>query len=224
VKLLALDTSSHASSVAIQLDNQIKVLHEVAPMQQAKQILPMIEHLLSTLSIKIKELDAIAYGCGPGSFTGVRIANSVAQGIGFAINKPLIPISSLAAVAQAVYQEKMQNQVMVAFDARMKKIYWATYVLDTHDHCMKLVGQEQACAPETIPLPEAGDWCAAGDGWSQYQEALIHRLRFQPKAIYATQLPTAQAILSLAKRNFEQRKWIDAKEACPVYLMHSQAQ
>src|SRR5690348_12267838 len=129
MKLLALDTSSIACSVALLLDGDVHYLHKIAPMQQAKLILSMIEELLKTHSLKVNHLDAIAYGCGPGSFTGLRIACSVAQAFGLAADKPLIPISSLAALAQATYIEHQEKKVLAAIDARMDQIYWAAYEL-----------------------------------------------------------------------------------------------
>src|SRR5690606_29845388 len=105
MKLLAIDTSAQACSIALQIDDEVKVWHEVVPMQQAQLILPRINQLLQESNLSLNQLDAVAFGCGPGSFTGVRIATSLAQGLGYALNIPLIPISSLAGLAQAAYAE-----------------------------------------------------------------------------------------------------------------------
>src|SRR5690349_9145853 len=128
--ILAFDTSTSACTVALQNGDFVSVRHQLAPKQQAQLILPMINELLSSTSLTANELDAIAYGCGPGSFTGIRIASSVAQGIGFAINKPIIPVSSLAALAQTAFLEQQWTRLLVAVDARMGKIYWANYVIN----------------------------------------------------------------------------------------------
>ena len=105
MKILAIDTSSNACGVALLCNNEVKALHELAPMQQTQKILPMIDALLGEAKVSLNQLDALAFGCGPGSFTGVRIAVSVMQGLGYAMNLPLIPVSSLAALAQAAYVE-----------------------------------------------------------------------------------------------------------------------
>src|SRR5579871_1229278 len=105
-KILAFDTSSQVCSVALLNGETITSSYQIAPMQQAKLILPMIQKIIKAANITLDELDAIAYGCGPGSFTGMRVANSVAQGLGFAKHLPLIRISSLAILAQSALEEQ----------------------------------------------------------------------------------------------------------------------
>ena len=229
LKILAFDTSSSACSVALQNGDKINYLNKIAPMQQARLILPMIQELLHSSALTLKQLDAIAYGCGPGSFTGMRIASSVAQGIGLATNVPIIRISSLAAIAQAAFLEQQWTKLLVALDARMQETYWAIYELGKHGR-VELVEEEQACAPKKVTIPESIsrilrdsdgkklDWCGVGDGWEKYREALVMRLGFEPQAINASQLPTAIAILELAKGKLDQGDWITAADAVPAYL------
>ena len=217
MNILALDTSSTACSVAIQHADQIEYLHKNAPMQQAKLILPMIHELLAACSLSLDQIDAIAYGCGPGSFTGIRIASSVVQGLAYAADKPVIPISSLAALAQSAFMENQCTKMLVAVDARMEQIYWAVYEVG-QTGCVELIGQEVLCKPEEIDLPEGSDWCGVGDGWEKYSENLSTRLGYQPEPLYTTQLPTAQAILQLAKLKFDKCQWIAASLATPTYL------
>jgi tRNA threonylcarbamoyladenosine biosynthesis protein TsaB len=217
IKLLAFDTSSAACSVAIQNGSRIETLHKIAPMQQAKLILPMIQELLKTLDISLDSLDAIIYGCGPGSFTGIRIACSVAQGVGFAIGKPVIPVSSLAALAQSAYMEHHCQKQMVAIDARMGQVYWALYQQDKSG-CAELIGNELVCEPGQLHAPEGRGWSATGDGWLSYRQSLETQLGFMPDNIYPSQLPTAMALLQLGRSKFEQEKWVSATEAIPVYL------
>lgn len=216
-KILVFDTSATACSVAIQNGEQIYSSHKIAPMQQAKLILPMIQTLLTEASLTFEDLDAIAYGYGPGSFTGIRIANSVAQGIAFAAKKPVIQISSLAILAQAAFLEHTSRNWLVAVDARMDQIYWAYYQAGQKG-CVELIGEEQLCTPDHASLPEKNDWCGVGDGWNKYTDTLVARIGFKPQTIYANQLPTAEILLPLAKVKFAESQWVMAADAAPCYL------
>lgn len=217
MNILAFDTSTIACSVALQKGEEIQSLHTIAPMQQAKLILPMIHKLLDSFALTPEDLNMVAYGGGPGSFTGIRIANSVAQGIGFAAQKPLIRVSSLAILAQAAFLEYQCKQVLVAVDARMDQLYWATYKA-TNTGYMELMGQEQLCLPRDINVPEGKNWCGVGDGWEKYKEGLIQRLDFKMDTLYPSQLPTAHALLQLAKIEFELGHLFAVSDAVPVYL------
>ncbi len=212
MKLLAFDTSSSACSVGLSIDGKVTWRHEIAPMQQAKLILPIINELLKTAQIQITELDAIAFGCGPGSFTGVRIGVSVAQGLAFAADKPLIPVSSLAAIAQAAYQDLGWRKLVVAVDARIQEIYWASYDVQ-ENQLVKLIGKEQVSSPEEIILPDS-TWSGVGSAWEVYQD----RILAQPELVDAERLPTASAILALAESRFHLGEVVSAAEATPVYL------
>ena len=223
MNILAFDTSSSACSVAIQSNDQIFSFHEPSPMHQADRILPIIQDLLHKSSLSLEDLDAVAYGAGPGSFTGIRIANSLAQGIGFGVDLPIIPISSLAAIAQAAFLEKCWTHLMVSVDARMQQIYWALYKVNTKE-IVDLIGCEVLVKPEEIILPDReqvesyADWYGVGNGWAQYNESLVAQLSFSPKNININQVPTAKAILQLAIYKFNQGEWINAGEATPNYL------
>ncbi|TAK77118.1 MAG: tRNA (adenosine(37)-N6)-threonylcarbamoyltransferase complex dimerization subunit type 1 TsaB [Gammaproteobacteria bacterium] len=219
MKILAFDTSSSACSVALQHDEVVHTLHTIAPMQQTKLILPMIQEVLDTASLTLNQLDAIAYSCGPGSFTGIRIASSVAQGIGLAVGLPIIQISSLAAIAQTAFMERQWTTLLVALDARMDQIYWARYKINPAG-LAEIAGQEVLCAPEAIPLdatigPEVA---AVGEGWEKYGDRITTRLGFSVPAMHSAQLPHARAILALAKVKFDQADWVSAACAAPTYL------
>ena len=225
VKILAFDTSSITCSVALlDTDNQegekVLSLNKSLPMQKGKFILPLIQELLEQNNLSLKKLDAVAYGCGPGSFTGIRIANSVAQGMGFAVKLPIIKVSSMAAIAQAAFMEKGVNKCLVALDARMNQIYWAAYQVST-DECVDLIGREQVCEINLIETKNdlnMTEWCGVADGWEKYGIELCEKLGGSPNLIYATQLPTAEAVLALAKRKFERKEWVTAANAVPEYL------
>lgn len=218
MNLLAFDTSSEASSAALLHHEVVKVVDQVAPMQQAKQLLPLIKTLLESNSLILKDLDAIAYGCGPGSFTGIRIASCVAQALGFVAEKPIIQISSLAAMAEGAYLSHQWKNVLVAVDARMGQIYWAVYRI-SQGH-MELEGEEHICDPHKITLPIEKDavWYGIGDGWAKYENNLTSTLGFKPKDINSAYIPKAAALIELAKVKYEQQDFIAASEALPDYL------
>lgn len=213
MKLLAFDTSSTACSVGLLCEGKITLKHEVAPMQQAKMILPLIHALLTPAHISIQDLDAIAFGQGPGSFTGVRIATSVAQGLGYAANLPLIPVSSLASVAQLAYEIHGWKNVLVAMDARIHEVYWGAYEVQQNG-LMTLIDKEMVCVPEKVPVVKEGNWYSAGDGWEVYKE----KLRFSSLACDSSLMPHASGILAIAQADFLQKKTIQPCEALPVYL------
>ncbi|MEO8401341.1 MAG: tRNA (adenosine(37)-N6)-threonylcarbamoyltransferase complex dimerization subunit type 1 TsaB [Gammaproteobacteria bacterium] len=213
MKILAFDTSSAACSVALLNEEKITSRHELIPMQQAKQLLPMIDALLAADKIKPNQLDAIAFGCGPGSFTGVRIAVSVAAGLAYATQKPLISISSLAAVAQAAYDDLGWKQLLVACDARINEVYWAAYEVQT-DNLVHLNGIEQVTLPEAIIHPGTDGWSGVGNAWDVYAD----KISFKPDKVDITRLPMATALITLAKAKFSKQEWVNAAEAVPVYL------
>jgi tRNA threonylcarbamoyladenosine biosynthesis protein TsaB len=214
MKLLAIDTSSTACSLALYFDDQIKMLHEHAPMRQTHLALSMLDTLLSSANIDIHQLDAIAFGCGPGSFTGIRIATGIAQGLGYALQIPLIPISSLAATAQAAYDDLGWEKCIVAIDARVQEIYWAKYQINPQG-LMELIGKEQINSPEQIKLDEnSSEWYGIGNAW----EIFMNLKSIQLVTKDSFRIPKASAIIRLAIPQFQQQNWVSAAEAIPVYL------
>lgn len=221
MNILAFDASSSACSVALLHKGEAHLLHEIAPMMHAQRMLPMIHELLENFSLSIHDLDAIAYGCGPGSFTGIRIATSVAQGLGYVAKKPILCISSLAILAQTCYDKHASEQLLVAVDARMGQVYWASYCLDA-EHLVTLTAPEALQAPDSIPLmsqvqPGTHHWHGVGDGWALYEEELCTRLGWRPVATHDV-MPHATALLKLAVRQYAQGNWTNPQEAMPVYL------
>ena len=219
--LLALEASGDACSVALLTNagtDQERVIasYKKAPMQQAKLMLPAIQALLDSASLKMDQLHAVAYGCGPGSFTGLRLVCSVVQAIGFTNNIPAIPVSSLAAIAQSAHLEYQWKQVLVAFDARKGQLYWGAYQLN-ESGCMELMGEEKLMAPEEIDLLAFAGWRGVGDGWRVYRETLSQRGKL-PVQIGMIESPSAEAILTLARQKFANKVWISASDAIPVYL------
>jgi tRNA threonylcarbamoyladenosine biosynthesis protein TsaB len=193
-------------------------------MQQASLILPMLQQILADASLSLNQLDMIAYGCGPGSFTGIRIACAVAQGLGFAYSLPIMPISSLAALAQAAWMEHQWPQLLVAVDARMGEVYWSVYTKQLGTDYVDLIGQEHLYKPESVIIPSnielnSANWYGLGDAWLPYKSQMLAVLGIEPCAFSTEQQPTADAILRLAKRKLEQGgSGIQATEAIPIYL------
>lgn len=213
MKLLAIDTSANACSVALMVDDEIFSRHEIAPLQQADLILPMIDAVLDSAKITLREMDAFAFGCGPGSFTGVRIAASVMQGFAFATKLPLIRVSSLAAVAQSAFQDLGYKKMVVAMDARIQEVYWATYEINELGLTV-LVGDEIICPPEKLTVASENNWCAVGNAWQVYADKLPTTYLSKDD----TRLPMAEGILHLAKDKHLKGEWISLHEALPVYL------
>ncbi|HDS1736149.1 MULTISPECIES: tRNA (adenosine(37)-N6)-threonylcarbamoyltransferase complex dimerization subunit type 1 TsaB [Pseudomonas] len=211
--LLALDTATEACSVALLHDGKVTSHYEVIPRLHAQKLLPMIKQLLADAGVPLSALDAIAFGRGPGAFTGVRIAIGVVQGLAFALERPVLPVSNLAALAQGVLRERGIQQVAAAIDARMDEVYWGCYQASEGE--MRLLGREAVLAPERVVLPEGskGDWFGAGTGWN-YAE----RLAPSVSASDATLLPNALDVLSLANFAWDRGEAIPADQAQPVYL------
>ena len=219
MKLLAIDTSASACSVALLNNDKIISNHALIPLQQAQRILGMIDELLTDNNTDVNELSALAFGCGPGSFTGVRIAASVIQGLAYATRKPIISISSLAAAAQSAYEDLHWPNILVAMDARMQEVYWGAYQVNAQG-LMELQGKEVVCAPDKIPLPADNNWHGIGNGWEAYKSTLA----YQPLALKSEYIPTAFGVCLLAKAKFLSKDWLPTEEAVPVYLRDDVAQ
>ncbi|ALD99373.1 MULTISPECIES: tRNA (adenosine(37)-N6)-threonylcarbamoyltransferase complex dimerization subunit type 1 TsaB [Pseudomonas] len=211
--LLALDTATEACSVALLHDGKVLSHYEVIPRLHAQRLLPMIKSLMAEAGIAMSALDAIAFGRGPGAFTGVRIAIGVVQGLAFALERPVLPVSNLAVLAQRALREHGVSQVASAIDARMDEVYWGCY----HEAAgeMRLLGEEAVMAPEFAALPAhaSGQWFGAGTGWG-YAERIPLSLTGHDAAM----LPHAQDLLTLATFAWHRGEALPADDAQPVYL------
>ena len=221
MKLLALDTSTDACSVALECDGEVLIDHRMAPQKHAQILLPMIDALLATAGLKTTDLDGIAFGCGPGSFTGVRIAAATAQGIAFGADIGVIPVSSLQALAQGAVREHGASHALAAFDARMGEVYWGAYAMDDGGVAQALQ-QDCVCPPEKIALTvgiSTNKWCLLGSGADQYGDALTVALgeQVQLRRI-ADAWPNAQDVLTVAMPLSSRGQYLPASEALPVYL------
>jgi tRNA threonylcarbamoyladenosine biosynthesis protein TsaB len=214
--ILAIETSTAACSAALARGDEVLERYVLAPRQHAALILPMIESLLAEADIGVRELDAIAFGRGPGSFTGVRIAASIVQGIAFAAELPVLPVSTLAALALGAMRDSGETQVMAALDARKDEVYWGTY--QQTGESLVLQGGEVVCPPANVPLPGQGRWIAAGSGWLAYGERLMQHCGDLVSRVLPDLEPRAGDVARLGLDDFVQGKSVAADAAVPVYL------
>jgi len=222
MKLLAIDTATEACSAALWLDGEVREEYALAPRGHAELILPMVERLLAAAGLSLGQLDALAVDRGPGSFTGVRIGISVMQGLAFACDLPVHPVSSLAALAQGAWRATGATQVLSLIDARMEEIYWGGYVLQ--DEVMRLVDAEQV-SPAELVLPAAGiEWLAVGTGYRQYRPRLPPDLRHAGTAEPTLDLPRAARVVELAVSDARQAPGIAAEQLEPVYIRNDVVQ
>jgi tRNA threonylcarbamoyladenosine biosynthesis protein TsaB len=225
-RLLAIETATPACSAALSVDGAVLERYALAPRQHAALMLPMIESLLLEAGLTVSQLDAIAFGRGPGSFTGVRIAASMVQGIAFAADLPVVPVSTLAALALGGMRESQLSRVMAVMDARKAEVYWGCYV-KTGDDVVTLQGDECVCAPDAVPdtVSESGqdDWVGVGGGWSAYGEQLMQHLGERVVRLMPDLEPRAADVARLAVHDFHQGVSVRPEEAVPVYLRNNVA-
>jgi tRNA threonylcarbamoyladenosine biosynthesis protein TsaB len=221
-RILAIETATSACSAALIVDGDIRERYALAPRQHATLILPMIESLLVEAGVTVAQLDAIAFGRGPGSFTGVRIAASIVQGIAFAAERPVVPVSTLAALALGGQRETGQARVLAALDARKHEVYWGSY-RHTQQGSFELQGEERVCAPADITAPADGDWVGVGSGWDSYGPALLQQLGDRVVRVLPDLEPRAADVARLSLDAFIQGRVVAPQQAIPVYLRNNVA-
>lgn len=219
MKILAIETATEACSAALAIDDEQISRYDVAPRKHTQLILPMIEALMSEADIKVSDLDAIAFGQGPGAFTGVRIAMGVIQGLAFAHDTPVIPISTLAALAQHVANEHGSNHdwVASAIDARMQEIYWGLFKKNDSG-VMQAVSEEMVCSPTDVEIISDEIWFGVGSGWDTYADVLSSKFDNNLNGFDGKLFPSAVDVLALAKPAYLENKMISVEQASPVYL------
>ncbi|CAG7856310.1 tRNA threonylcarbamoyladenosine biosynthesis protein TsaB [biofilm metagenome] len=216
MKLLAIDTATEACSAALMINGEIRERYEVAANQHSRLILPMVDSLLAEAQLKPNDLDGLAFGRGPGSFTGIRIATGVIQGIAFALDLPVVPVSNLAAVAQEFFDQNAEDVAYVAADARMDEIYWGVYQRGNNGFA-ELFDQEAVTPPDQIEFPELTG-VGIGTGWLKYSEQLLMRLGQRIIRYENHNLPRASTIAKLGLEGFKQGHAVPAEQALPMYL------
>jgi tRNA threonylcarbamoyladenosine biosynthesis protein TsaB len=217
VRLLAIDTSGEACSAALLSDSSVLQRFSREPRRHGALILGMAEDLLAEAGIALSQLDALAFGRGPGSFTGVRIAVAVTQGLAFGADLPVVPVSTLAGLAQGHYRRKAVERSLVALDARMGELYWGAYVLDGGG-LMRLSGFEEVAAADRVTIPAGEGWQGVGSGWAAYGEVLRRRSAGCLEGVDADALCESRDIAALGAADFRAGLAVAAEQALPVYL------
>lgn len=217
MRILAIETATDACSAALFIDGEMTEGFRIAPREHAAILLPMIDRLMTSAGISLQQLDAIAFGRGPGSFTGLRIASSVTQGLAWSADLPVVPVSTLAAVAQGIVRLHAHRQVLVALDARMQEVYWGAYRAG-QDQLVELDGEETVCSPEAVAVPQGQEWVAAGDGWHAYNDQLSRRCKEIVTEHFPDQRPQAQDVACLAAAALARGEALPPEQAQPVYL------
>jgi len=227
VNYLAIDASTEACSVALQVTNvagetNVFSRYDLCPQSHSLHLLPMVDEVLTEAGIKLAELDGLVFGQGPGSFTGVRIGVGVAQGLAFSANLPVVGVSSLQAMAQLAFSERQQTKVIALIDARMREVYNGYFELD-ENNIMQAIGNAAVTPPEqlaeqlskvvdVINTPAYG----VGTGWDAYSEQLaaFKSNENTPDILF----PSAQAMLTIGIETLKQGKGVSAELAQPVYV------
>ncbi len=217
-RILAFDTATELCSVALLLGNRVLEANALVGRLAGERILPMIDALLREAGVTLRDLEAIAFGRGPGGFTGVRLAASVAQGLAFGAGRPVIPVSDLQALAErGLAHAPDAARVLVCSDARMREVYWALFERGFPGTAEPL-GAEQVGAPPTVVLPSDGPaTLGVGRGFAVYPE-LTARLGPRLAGVDGTLLPRATEMVRIAAREWRAGRTLRADQAQPVYL------
>ncbi|OGT31376.1 MAG: tRNA (adenosine(37)-N6)-threonylcarbamoyltransferase complex dimerization subunit type 1 TsaB [Gammaproteobacteria bacterium RIFCSPHIGHO2_12_FULL_35_23] len=218
MKILGIDTSTVACSVSLLNNEQLISKFELQPRKQAQLILPLIDQILKESSLKLSELDAIAVTVGPGSFVGLRIGISIAQGLAFAYSLPVIPVSTLATMAQGAYRQYQAKCTIVALDAHMEEIYLGVY--EIKHHLAIAIQPDQLCLPSKVRIQNA-PWFVVGDAWNVYHTDLLSSIN--PQQMVADFYPHAQDLLTLAKEAYLANNMLAVENLQPNYLRGTEA-
>jgi len=226
MKILSVEASTESCSAAFCTDDNILVRHQIVPREHSKLLLTMVDELLKEAGIGIQEVDAFAYGMGPGSFTGLRIAASIVQGLAFGSDKVVVPVSTLRALAQAAWRRFGYSQVFAALDARMQEIYFGFYKLDD-SNIMQNVDVDRLTTPDCFTGLSADlmakSWHGVGSGMVTYREILKKSLscvNMQELLLY----PSALEIAILASEIYTVNGGQPATTAIPIYLRNKIAE
>jgi tRNA threonylcarbamoyladenosine biosynthesis protein TsaB len=218
--ILAIETSSELASCALLKGDQVLSRSSSGVRTHSQSVLPMIQELLAEAGIALKDCDAIAFGAGPGSFTGVRTACGISQGLAFGANRPVVPVVTLDAMALACHQKHGAQRVLTVLDARMDEVYWAQYEFDgAADGMPRAMIAPQLSAPSAVAAQGAATPC--GNGFAAYAEAFAGK-DFAEGA-HGDVMPHAVQIAQLARVAFAAGRAVPAAEAQPLYLRNKVA-
>jgi len=209
--ILALETSTELGSCALWRDGELVERLCPAGQSHSETLLPLVRELLGEAGLKVAQLDAIAFGVGPGAFTGLRVACGIAQGLAVAANLPLLPVTSLEAMAEMTGAE----QVLALLDARMGEVYAGSYRRSSEGYVLQ--GEIRVSVPGDVALPTDAGWLACGNAPAAYPE-LLARLTAAGVSVQPGILPTASALARLAAPRVARDEGIDAALAAPLYI------
>jgi tRNA threonylcarbamoyladenosine biosynthesis protein TsaB len=216
MKILAIETATEACSAALLIGDEVIDRFQIAPREHGNLILPMLDELLAEAGINLQQLDALAFGRGPGSFTGVRMATGVIQGLAYGAGLPVAPISTLAALAQQAVAANEGKTIYAALDARMGEVYWCEYVV--RHAALQQVSDEVVMAPNKIHAEYGKMAVGIGHGWRTYAEELSQLVKADELFILPDALPAAKEVAFLAKEAVRNGRTVAAESAQPVYL------
>lgn len=217
MKILALETSTELCSAALWTDGKLDAREVLAGQRNSELLLPMVNALLAAYNLSARDLDGIAFGAGPGAFTGVRIACGVAQGIAFGVGVPVAAIGTLMALAEAAAAPR----VVCCLDARMGEVYHAAY--ERRDECWNEVHAPGLYKPAAVPALPAGRWTGCGSGFIAFRAELSARYAGNIERIIDGLSPHAREIAALAARRFSRGDALDAADALPLYVRNKVA-
>jgi tRNA threonylcarbamoyladenosine biosynthesis protein TsaB len=217
MKILALECSTELLSVAVYGGGELSQRIDDAGNRHGDRLLRLIDAVLVDARVSKLDLGAVAFGCGPGAFTGVRMAVAAAQGIAYGLDIPALPVSSLAALAQEAFDRDAATPILALADARMGEVYAGYFDVDDAGLVMA-IGDEQLATPDSMSLPGDDVWCAVGPGFRVYRAALEARFGYRLDAFRHAALPHASAIARLGARALRAGLAVPAHQALPVYL------
>jgi tRNA threonylcarbamoyladenosine biosynthesis protein TsaB len=216
--IIAIETSSELASAALLHGNRVIARESFGVHTHSQTILPLVQSLLIEADIALAQCDAVAFGCGPGSFTGVRTACGIVQGLAFGLNLPTIPVVTLLAMAQACYAASGATDVLAVLDARMGEVYWAQY---------RYADGWQTVIEPTLSIPEAvmpqGEVVACGNGFQAYAAAFEQSPFAACGSAWSRIMPHAEQVAQLAHIAFSQGLTVSASDAQPLYLRNKVA-
>lgn len=228
MKIIAIETATEACSVALYTDGKVKEIFKIAPQQHTALVLPMLDELLTSANLTLRDIDFLAFGRGPGSFTGLRIATGVVQGLAYSNNLPVIPISTLEALAYRCWNRHGSSKILAAIDARMGELYWAGFKFSETDSNFTpcSIIDEQIKPADSVELPERESWVGTGSGWQAGAKTLKERMGKNLQIFYPNELPHAADIAYLAYQYYCQQPElaISAFKAQPRYLRNKVAE
>lgn len=229
MRILALETSTEYCSCALSINGETRASHVLAGQSHSDLLLPAVARLMADAGLAFSRLDAIAFGAGPGSFTGLRIACGVAQGLAFAHDLPVAAVASTEALAEGAARDHAATRVITAFDARMGELYLAAYERvegagGSRPDWRELMAPQLAW-PDALPalpaLPAQADWFGAGSGFAAYGAALL--ARYAPLQIDAACVPHAAAVAAIGARRAACGETVAAEHAAPLYVRNKVA-